>query len=36
MKNVLVTGSTGFIASHLLPTLHQHNYQITTCNSPEI
>jgi nucleoside-diphosphate-sugar epimerase len=29
MKNVLVTGSTGFIGSHLLPTLHQHNYQIT-------
>jgi len=29
MKNVLVTGSTGFIGSHLLPTLHQHNWQIT-------
>ena len=27
--NVLVTGATGFIASHLLPALHQHNWQIT-------
>ncbi len=29
MKNVLVTGSNGFIASNLLPILHQHNCQIT-------
>lgn len=29
MKNILVTGSTGFIGSHLLPILHKHNCQIT-------
>ena len=29
MKTVLVTGVTGFIASHLLPVLHQQNWQIT-------
>ena len=28
MKNILVTGSTGFIGSHLLPTLHKQNCQI--------
>lgn len=30
MKNVLVTGETGFIASHLLPVLHKKNWNITT------
>jgi nucleoside-diphosphate-sugar epimerase len=29
MKTVLVTGATGFIGSHLLPVLHQQNWQIT-------
>ncbi len=28
MKNILVTGATGFIASHLLPILHQQGWQI--------
>jgi nucleoside-diphosphate-sugar epimerase len=27
-KSILVTGATGFIGSHLLPTLEQINYQI--------
>ncbi|NEO66332.1 MAG: NAD-dependent epimerase/dehydratase family protein, partial [Moorea sp. SIO4G2] len=29
MKHILVTGATGFIASHLLPILHQRGWQIT-------
>lgn len=29
-KNILVTGATGFIGSHLLPILWQHDWQITT------
>ncbi|NEQ82647.1 MAG: NAD-dependent epimerase/dehydratase family protein [Moorea sp. SIO2I5] len=29
MKHILVTGATGFIASHLLPILHQQGWQIT-------
>lgn len=29
MKSVLVTGATGFVASHLLPLLHQQGWQIT-------
>jgi nucleoside-diphosphate-sugar epimerase len=29
MKKVLVTGSTGFIGSHLIPVLHKDNWQIT-------
>ncbi|MEQ9007504.1 MAG: NAD-dependent epimerase/dehydratase family protein, partial [Ekhidna sp.] len=29
MKSILITGATGFIASHLLPTLTQKSYQLT-------
>ena len=29
MQTVLVTGATGFIASHLLPVLHQKGWQIS-------
>jgi nucleoside-diphosphate-sugar epimerase len=29
MKNILVTGTTGFIGSYLLPILSQHKFQIT-------
>ena len=41
MKTVLVTGATGFIASHLLPVLHQQNWQITAavrnnCRQPPL
>ncbi len=28
MKTILVTGATGFIASHLIPILNQHGWQI--------
>lgn len=28
-KSVLVTGATGFVGSHLIPALHQENWQIT-------
>jgi nucleoside-diphosphate-sugar epimerase len=29
MKNILVTGATGFIGSYLLPILHQRGFQVT-------
>ena len=29
MNNILVTGGTGFIGSHLLPVLYEKNLQVT-------
>ncbi len=36
MQSILVTGATGFVGSHLLPTLQQHNFslKITTRRNP--
>ncbi len=41
MQSILVTGATGFVGSHLLPTLEKHNFSLTvttrqkTPNFPE-
>lgn len=36
MKSILVTGTTGFIASHLMPVLQEQNYNITSAVRREL